>query len=593
MKYLNIGILAHVDAGKTSLTERLLYTAGVIDKIGSVDAGNTQTDSLQLERQRGITIKSAVASFDIGDTRVNLIDTPGHPDFIAEVERVLSVLDGVVLVISAVEGVQPQTRILMRALQRLKIPTVIFVNKIDRMGARYDDLLEEIAAKLSLEAAPMVTVGNLGHKNANVKLSIQVKPSNATPIFFGSAITGAGVVELMNTLPTLLSGANNSAQATSGTIFKIERGQRGEKIAYLRMFSGTIRARENLPFGKVVALHVYRHGQTLATTSLGAGEIGKVWGLGRAQVGDVVGEASNAISAFAPPTLEAGVVAKNAQQQAALNTALKQLAEQDPLINLRQSGQNLYVSLYGEVQKEVIAMTLAQDFGVEAAFERTQPICIERLVGTGYAVQFLQEESNPTSATVGLRIEPGQPGSGLVVRLENISPRLLPLYIYKNTSNFVGHMREYVIETLRHGLEGLEVTDCIVTITDSNYYVGDGMGKPISETPKTTAADFRALAPTILHKALQQAGTVICEPICHFTLEVPNDALARILPVLAQLRAIPSSTEPGRGVYVLRGEIPSALIHDLQQRLPDLTSGEGFLEYVFDRYEPKRGFEHR
>ena len=138
---LNLGILAHVDAGKTTLTERLLYAAGVIDEIGSVDAGTTQTDSLALERQRGITIKSAVVSFAIGGVTVNLIDTPGHPDFIAEVERVLSVLDGAVLVISAVEGVQPQTRVLMRALRRLRIPTLLFVNKIDRAGAGEERVL--------------------------------------------------------------------------------------------------------------------------------------------------------------------------------------------------------------------------------------------------------------------------------------------------------------------------------------------------------------------------------------------------------------------------------------------------------------------
>src|SRR6186713_1253487 len=148
MRTLNLGILAHVDAGKTSLTERLLFEAGVIDTIGRVDAGNTQTDSLALERQRGITIKSAVVSFAIGGVTVNLIDTPGHPDFIAEVERVLSVLDGAVLVLSAVEGVQPQTRVLMRALRRLRLPTLLFVNKIDRAGADPDQVVGEIAAKL-------------------------------------------------------------------------------------------------------------------------------------------------------------------------------------------------------------------------------------------------------------------------------------------------------------------------------------------------------------------------------------------------------------------------------------------------------------
>src|SRR3954463_2644223 len=149
MHTLNLGILAHVDAGKTTLTERLLFTAGAIDHAGSVDAGTTQTDSLDLERERGITIRSAVASFLVGDLAVNLVDTPGHPDFIAEVERVLGVLDAAILVVSAVEGVQPQTRVLMQALQRRGTPTIIYVNKIDRRGADPDRVVAEVRARLT------------------------------------------------------------------------------------------------------------------------------------------------------------------------------------------------------------------------------------------------------------------------------------------------------------------------------------------------------------------------------------------------------------------------------------------------------------
>ena len=163
---LNLGILAHVDAGKTTLTERLLYAAGVIDEVGSVDKGTTRTDSLALEQQRGITIKSAVVSFPIDDVTINLIDTPGHPDFIAEVERVLSVLDGAVLVISAVEGVQPQTRILMRALQRLNVPTLLFVNKIDRAGADPERVLDEIERRLTPNLVPMGSADGLGTRAA-------------------------------------------------------------------------------------------------------------------------------------------------------------------------------------------------------------------------------------------------------------------------------------------------------------------------------------------------------------------------------------------------------------------------------------------
>jgi ribosomal protection tetracycline resistance protein len=162
MRCLNLGILAHVDAGKTTLTERLLFEAGVIDAVGSVDAGNTQTDTLALERARGITIRAAVVSFAIGETTVNLIDTPGHPDFIAEVERVLALLDGAVLVISAVEGLQAQTRVLFSALQRLGVPTLIFVNKIDRAGGQDAALLARIAERLSPNIVAMGEVTDLG-----------------------------------------------------------------------------------------------------------------------------------------------------------------------------------------------------------------------------------------------------------------------------------------------------------------------------------------------------------------------------------------------------------------------------------------------
>src|ERR1700741_2550923 len=237
---LNLGILAHVDAGKTTLTERLLSCAGVIDEPGSVDKGTTRTDSLALERQRGITIKSAVVSFPLDGVTVNLIDTPGHPDFIAEVERVLNVLDGAVLVISAVEGVQAQSRVLMRTLRRLRIPTLIFVNKVDRRGARIEHVLRGMSEKMSPAIIPMGSVGGLGTRGAftapygaaddeftaklvdlladhdetllatyvedekavsydrlREALAAQTRRALVHPVFFGSAITGAGVDPLI------------------------------------------------------------------------------------------------------------------------------------------------------------------------------------------------------------------------------------------------------------------------------------------------------------------------------------------------------------------------------------------------------------
>jgi ribosomal protection tetracycline resistance protein len=253
---------------------RLLFTAGVIGELGSVDAGTTQTDSLALERQRGITIRSAVSSFAVGDVTVNLIDTPGHPDFIAEVERVLSVLDGAVLVISAVEGVQPQTRVLMRALQRLGIPVLLFVNKIDRPGATEGRVLKAITERVSPSAIPMGFTSQLGrraaaftpwdeHDVAASQVRAQARRGLVHPVFFGSAATGAGVPHLMASLAGLLpTTTGDAAGPVSGRVFKIERGPGGEKVAYVRMFSGTVRIRDRLRTGagrdaKVTAISVF------------------------------------------------------------------------------------------------------------------------------------------------------------------------------------------------------------------------------------------------------------------------------------------------------------------------------------------------
>src|SRR5215468_8034977 len=286
LRTLNLGIVAHVDAGKTTLTERLLYSAGVIDEVGSVDKGTTQTDTLPLEQQRGITIKAAVVSFELGDLTVNLIDTPGHPDFIAEVERVLSVLDGAVLVISAVEGVQPQTRVLMRALQRLRVPTLLFVNKIDRGGADPDRVMAAIARRLTPAIVAMGTVRDPGTRSARYEpgdpdspefragltevladrdprllaayvergraasrddLARHSRSARVHPVFFGSAVTGAGTAELLRGLVDLLpTDAGDDDAPAAGSVFKIERGRAGERVAYVRLFSGTLRPRDKV-----------------------------------------------------------------------------------------------------------------------------------------------------------------------------------------------------------------------------------------------------------------------------------------------------------------------------------------------------------
>jgi ribosomal protection tetracycline resistance protein len=621
MRTLNLGILAHVDAGKTSLTERLLYAAGVIDKIGSVDDGSTQTDSLALERQRGITIKAAVASFAIDDVTINLIDTPGHPDFIAEVERVLSVLDGAVLVISAVEGVQAQTRILMRTLQRLGIPTLIFVNKIDRGGAQHATLLARIAERLSPAIIAMGSTDALGSRDAAFtpfgegdpafradlaevlaehddaimatyvdgrmpvpyrrlqdSVAAQTQRGLMHPVYFGSAITGAGVEALTAALTELLPAAQGDAEApVSGAVFKVERGSAGEKVAFVRMFDGTLNVRDPVALRggeqKITAIRVFDRGALVEQSSVTAGEIGKIWGLGDVQIGDAIGAPRAGLTQhhFAPPTLEPVTAPRRASDRVAMLVALAQLAEQDPLINLRQDDlrQEVFVSLYGEVQKEVIQQTLALDFGLEVDFRETTTICIERPIGVGAG---FDRAPRPFIATIGLRVEPGPIDSGVAYRSE-VEIGSLPL-------SFHEAIEDAVKDTLRQGLRGWAVTDCIVTMTHSIR---------LRHWATSSAGDHRKLAPLVLMAALKQAGTVVCEPIHRFHLEMPDDVLARVLAFLAGLDAIPRAQFIRGAVCELEGDIAAARVHQLQQRVPTLTRGEGMLESSFDHYRPVRG----
>ncbi|MFF1693842.1 GTP-binding protein [Streptomyces sp. NPDC058257] len=642
---LNLGILAHVDAGKTSLTERLLHAAGVIDEVGRVDAGNTQTDSLALERQRGITIKSAVVSFAVDDVTVNLIDTPGHPDFIAEVERVLSVLDGAVLVISAVEGVQAQTRVLMRTLRRLRIPTIVFVNKIDRRGARYEDLLRGIAERLvpgSPAIVPMGTVRGLGlrdgvfvpfaagdpaftsrlvdvlaayddallssyvddeaglsYRRLRAELGSQTEQALVHPVFFGSAATGAGIGELMAGIRELLpseDGGRRADDPVSGTVFKVERGDAGEKIAYVRMFSGTVRTRDLLPFGggregKVTSVSVFDRGSAASREGVRAGQIGKLWGLGDVRIGDVLGvpraegaEGSAGQRFFSPPTLETVVVPTRPGDKGALHLALAQLAEQDPLINLRQDDlrQEVYVSLYGEVQKEVIQATLLDEYGIDVAFRETTTICVERVTGSGSAYEIIDKDDNPFLATVGLRVDPGPPDSGVEFRLE-IELGSMPYAFFRA-------VEETVRQTLLQGVHGWEVSDCVVTMTHSGYWPRQSHAHgTFDKSMSSTAGDFRQLTPLVLLSALRRAGTEVHEPLHRFWLGVPDDVFGQLLPALSRLRAVPH-TQLARGAsYVVEGEIPAARVHELEQLLPSLTRGEGELESAFERYQPVRG----
>ncbi|PEE71216.1 elongation factor G [Bacillus thuringiensis] len=607
MTTINIGIVAHVDAGKTSLTERILYETNVIKEIGRVDSGNTQTDSMELERQRGITIKASVVSFFIDDVKVNVIDTPGHADFIAEVERSFRVLDGAILVISAVEGVQAQTKILMRTLQKLNIPTILFVNKIDRSGANTEKVMKQIKEVLSNEAFPFYSVLNEGTKEARIieyksyddcmellapfnesllesyvnneiipdallreKLEQQIQQASVYPIFFGSAMTGIGVTELLEKLPALMPAhASAQEELLSGVVFKIEREPSGEKVAYVRVFSGSLHVRKYVDIQrckslshkeKIKKLCLFHNGDAVQTTTVPRSEFCKVWGLNDIKIGDIIGERTDYIKDihFAEPQMEASIDAVSKERIHDLYAALMELCEEDPLIKVWKDDvhNELYIRLFGEVQKEVIETTLYEKYNLQVTFSNTRVVCIEKPIGLGNSVEVMGEKENPFYATVGFKVERGKLNSGVTYHL-GVELGSLPLAFHKA-------IEDTVFQTLKQGLYGWEVTDIIVTLTHTGY-----------ASPVTTASDFRNLTPIVLMDALKQAETYVYEPINEFELTVPEHAIST---AMYKLTAVPATfAEPifNYNSYQLTGSLPVAKTESFKRILHSFTEGEG------------------
>jgi ribosomal protection tetracycline resistance protein len=559
---INLGILAHVDAGKTSLTERLLYDAGALDAVGSVDAGTTRTDSMDVERRRGITVRSAVASYTNGDVAVNIVDTPGHPDFIAEVERALAILDGAVLVLSAVEGVQPQTVVIWRALRRLRVPTLLFINKTDRRGADPERVRAEIRRRLP--------------------------GSDGTRILAGSALTGSGVAELATAITACLPATPPAADAEpSGVVFKIERDDRGKRV-FVRMRAGSVALRDRLALGgrpreRVTGLQVST-GDGLATAKHAVGgQIAVLRGLEAARIGDSFGPGHVNTATFVPPTLQAVVKPAVPQERGAVYAALTELAEQDPLIALRTTGDEIAVSLFGEVQKEVIASLLLEWYGLTVSFRETTVVCIERVRGTGHALEQIQLDDNPYLGTVGLRIEPAPVGSGIRFELEVERGAMPPA--------FFAATEEGVRKALEQGRHGWQVTDCVVTMTDSGYWARQSHAhQKFNKAFSSVAGDFRNLGQVVVAAALRQAGTTVCEPVDRFDLEVPAAVLGGVLKLLGQLGGIVLITHPGdlenQRATRLEGDLPAARIRALAGQLPDLTGGEAVLTNRLDHYAP-------
>jgi ribosomal protection tetracycline resistance protein len=515
------------------------------------------------------------------------------------------VLDGAVLVVFAVEGMQPHTRLLMKSLRSLRLPTLVFANKVDRMGARVGGLVDDIVRLLTPALVPMGTVRDPGTAGAQVRaygsgsteaaaawapvlaenddavlaaVVDDVAPATARlraalreqtaaglvhPLLFGSALTGAGVPELVAAIGRLLPPAPPPEPALRARVFAIERAGSAEKTAYVRSYGGDLRPRQRVtvyrrePDGRAGSYRaqVSRLEVAGAPTErrLTAGHIAKVHGLTAVRIGDQIGSAAglDRRTQFAPPSLETVVRPREAGPAEALHTALVRLADEDPLIRTRVTADGeTSVLLYGEVQKELIAATVMESHGVDAMFSPSRVMHLERPVGVGRAVEELGRDF---LATVGLRVESGD---GVRYRIE-IERGVLPLAFHRA-------IEKAVLRSLEQGAYGWPVTDVTVTLTRSGF------------KPETAAGDFRLVTPYVLMRALAAAGTRVYEPCHRFEVETPADRLGAVTTQLAHAGGrIDGTDEAGGDTRRVTGRIPAREVYGFQQRLPGLSNGEG------------------
>ncbi|GIE30783.1 tetracycline resistance protein, tetM/tetO subfamily [Actinoplanes italicus] len=628
MSLLNLGIVAHVDAGKTSLTERLLFEAGAVDNPGSVDAGTTRTDSMDLERRRGITIRAAVTSIRLGDLTVNLLDTPGHPDFIAEVERSLAVLDAAVLVVSSVEGVQPQTVAIWRALRRIGVPTVFFLNKVDRRGADVERVLTQVRRRLTRFPVVLSTVTGQGGRDASVRaadlVSEQVvaavaesddlvaerwltgvrlrardvrrairrgvRRGDLAPVVHGSAITGAGVAQLRHVLADLLPRCREDDGPLAGTVFAVDRDDHGRR-AWLRLWSGRLRVRDRIELGgtrprTVTQIAVSEPAGVVVRSAATAGQIAAVRGL-PARIGQHVGDPPRRhLYRFPPPTRQALVEPVDPAQRLALFAGLAELADEDPLVDLRLDEQQAeaVIRLHGEVQKEVIAALLEERYGVRVRFSGTLTACIERVAGSGTAEDRIRENGNPYLAGIGLRVDAAPAGHGIEFRA-GIEPGRLP-------PAFIAATEEGVRAALRHGRHGWPVTDCVVSMTSSQYCPRQSRPhQKFDKSISSVAADFRHLAQVVVTAALRRAGTRVCQPVERFDVNLPHEVAESVTALLGRAGAVIDDSSGSGGYLEVSGTLPSSRVPQVVAALPDLTGGEAVLTAHFDHYAPINGPE--
>lgn len=606
---INLGILAHVDAGKTSLTEQLLFLGGALRTAGAVDLGTAQTDTLAVEQARGISVKTADAVLETEKTVINIIDTPGHADFISEVERALSVLDCAVVVVSAVEGVQAQTEILLHAVQEIELPCVIFVNKLDRAGSGFAAVCTELEEQLAgrsllrinrpenegdtgvyivpeadaLENAVVLTEDEdllerflLGEETDFARTVCAAVENGAVPVLCGSSKTGAGCREILDFLCDCIPVSEHGEAELCARVFRVEHDRQFGKLCHVRVFSGSLQPRQSVYLPRVdkeekiagIRRPMGRKQADMAAAE--AGDIAVLFGLGEVRAGDMIGRGTppRKESALAVPLLTVKAEPEKPGDLMALVSALDALADEDPMLHFLwiREKKEIQLRIVGKIQLEILEELLLERYDLRAKFSPPSVIYKETpsSVGEGFDAYLMPK---PCWAILKFLIEPLPRGSGLVYESKTSPSRLM--YRYQN------HVETAVPEALTQGMYGWEVTDLKVTLIDGEHH-----------HVHTHPLDFFLCTPLAIMDGLRNCGTTLLEPILKVKLTFDPNLSGRVIGLIQNARGVLLDQTVRGDRQTITAEIPVAESMELPVEFAKLTSGRGNMASAFSHYAP-------
>ena len=583
-----IGITAHVDAGKTTLAEAMLYRTGQLRKLGRVDHGSAAMDSHLLERERGITIFLSQAELPLGDMEVTLLDTPGHVDFSAEMERTLSVLDYAILVISGVDGVQAHTRTLWRLLELYRVPTFLFVTKMDFGRRDRDGLMESLRHELGegcVDFTPaardrrMEQLATCREDALEAYLDTGMVPEKLVrqlvrqrlvfPCWFGSGLKLEGIDEFLEGLARYVEPPAYPA-AFSARVFKISHDAQGKRLTHLKVTGGTLRVRDAISYGgrqeKAAQLRIYTGGRFRPVDQVPAGGICAVQGLTATWGGQGLGEREEAVRPVLEPVMRYRMALPPDCDSRVLLPQLRQLEEEDPQLRFTARDGELHVSLMGRVQAEILRSLVAQRFGVEVELDRGRVLYKETIDAPVEGVGHYEPLRH--YAEVHLLLEPLPQGSGLVLAtrcpeddLDRSWQRLITTHLQEKTHLGV--------------LTGSPVTDMKITLMSGRAHI-----------KHTEGGDFRQATYRAVRQGLMQARSRLLEPYYAFRLEVPPEQLGRAISDVRLRSGSFDAPEEAGDMTLLRGRVPVTEFDDYAQEVASYTGGRGRLSLEPAGYGP-------